>query len=179
MALPLARTRDEALLYLDLHPCGKCGSTDIAWESALVPADGGLGRSYFGTCEGCSMEREYRFRVPEKPIPPVPGSPVVFGGPEPSQLLDAGEWMWVADLVAGDVPEEPAEAARALAIATAAFDEILKFVPAGAGEVPVSAFWSKRGRRVRAEEPGRFDRERLMIVRDTYRDLAGAGRQSR
>jgi len=35
--------------------------------------------------------------------------------------------------------------------------------------VAVSAFWSARGQRVRDHEPGRFRRERLTIVRDSYR----------
>jgi hypothetical protein len=178
MVLPLARTRDETLLYLDLHPCDRCGSTGSEWESALVSVDGAPGRSYSGACAQCNAEREYRFRIPERPVPPTPGAPVTFGGPEPSQLLDAGEWLWVAELLADDVPPEPREAERALTTAAAAIDEILKFLPAGETTVPTTAFWSRRGRRVLAEDPGRFDEERLIVLRDAYLDAAGLAPRS-
>ncbi|MCG5218935.1 hypothetical protein [Streptosporangium sp. KLBMP 9127] len=39
-------------------------------------------------------------------------------------------------------------------------------------EVPAEAFWSDRGQRVRDAEPSRFQLDRLMVVRGTYRDLA-------
>ncbi|UBU18566.1 hypothetical protein [Nonomuraea gerenzanensis] len=170
MTFAVARTRDEAHLYLDLHPCA-CGSVDTTWDSGLVSAEGGLASRYAGTCESCGRQREYLFGVPERPIMPA-GYPT-FGGAEPSQLLDAGEWLWVADLTAGNVPvDDGAEAHRTLSVATAAVEEVVKFIPPGADEVPDDGFWSQRGRELRAAEPGRFQLERLLIVRDTYRDLA-------
>jgi hypothetical protein len=170
MALPVVRTRDEAHLYLDLHPCD-CGSVETDWESGVVAVDATLATAYSGTCSACGAEREFVFALPEREVPPE-GFPT-FGGPEPSQLLDAGEWLWVADLTAGNVPpDDPDAAHRALTIARAAVEEVLKFIPDDQDDLPDQAFWSERGTRVRAEEPGRFGRERLMIVRDTYRDLA-------
>jgi hypothetical protein len=170
MAPPFARTRDEAQLYLDLHPCERCGSDDVAWESALVSVDGALARSYFGRCPGCGAEREFVFRLPDVRTPKNATDLVFFGGPEPSELLDPGEWLWVADLTAANVPVDDGLAARrALATAAAAMDEVLKFVPPGADHVPVTAFRSERGQRLRDQEPGRFRRERLTIVRDSYR----------
>jgi hypothetical protein len=167
----LARTRDEAQLFLDLRPCERCGSVDMSWENALVFIDGRAARSYFASCPACGLERKFTFWAADPRSLPSRADGVAFGGTEPSELLDAGEWLWVADLTASRVPVNDSRAAwRALAIATAAMDEILKFIPAGATEVPDSAFWSQRGQRVRAEEPGRFDRERLVIVRDTYRE---------
>ena len=167
----LARTRDEAQLFLDLRPCERCGSTDMTWESALVFIDGRAARSWFATCPACGLDRKFTFWAPDPRTLPSRADGVAFGGPEPSELLDAGEWLWVADLTASRVPvNDDRRAWRQLAIATAAMDEILKFVPDGATEVPDSAFWSPRGQRVRSEEPGRFDRERLLIVRDTYRE---------
>jgi hypothetical protein len=171
MALKLARSRDEALLYLDLTPCERCGSIDVDWDTAVVAADGGLARSYHGTCQGCGLAREYLFALPEPGSVPLAGEQVIFGGERPSELLDAGEWLWVADLAASDVPvDDPEEARRTLSTAVAAVGEVLKFVPDGAAQPPDAAFWSERGQRVRAAEPGRFDRERLAVVRDTYRD---------
>jgi hypothetical protein len=169
MTFAVARTRDEAHLYLDLHPC-PCGSVDTTWRSGLVSADGGPANRYSGTCGGCGAEREYIFGLPERPV--MPSGYPTFGGEEPSQLLDAGEWLWVADLTAGNVPvDDEAEARRTLAVATAAVEEVVKFIPPGADEVPDDGFWSRRGQEVRTAEPGRFELDRLLIVRDTYRDL--------
>jgi hypothetical protein len=170
MSFSVARTRDEALVYLDLNPCEECGSVETEWESGLVDVDGELSVCYDGTCEGCGARREFLFGVPERET--VPSGYPTFGGPEPSEILDAGEWLWVADLTAGNVPRDPEEARRTLAIAVAAVEEVVKFIPPGEEEVPDDAFWSDRGLEMRDAEPGRFRLERLLVVRDTYRGLA-------
>jgi hypothetical protein len=172
MVRAVARTRDEAHLYLDLHPCDDCGSADTTWDSALVIVGSELTTRYAGTCSVCGTEREFLFGLPETEVVPV-GFPT-FGGPEPSQLLDAGQWLWVADLTAGDVPaDDPAEAGRALAIAAAAVEEVVKFIAFGQDEVSERAFWSERGSQVHDADPSRFTLDRLMVVRDTYREFAG------
>ncbi|PZS31301.1 MAG: hypothetical protein DLM59_10075 [Pseudonocardiales bacterium] len=172
MALPVVRTRDEAHLYLDLHPCEHCDSIDVTWEQAVVSVDGELASEYAGQCPGCGAERDYVFALPERETlsPEWPN----FGGPEPSQLLDAGEWLWVAELSAGNAPPgDPARERQALAIATRAVAEVVKFIPAGEEVVPDTAFWSARGRELRDAEPGRFNRGRLLVVQETYDRLAG------
>lgn len=166
---PVARTRDEALVYLDLHPC-ECGSVATEWDSGVVSIEGSLVKCYSGVCEGCERTREYSFALPRRES--MPRDWPTFGGPEPSQLLDAGEWMWLADFTAGNVPEEPRNARRTLSMARAAVEEVLKFIPEGQDDVPAAAFWSARGQEVRDAEPARFRRDRLLVVRDTYRDLA-------
>ncbi|MCG5219423.1 hypothetical protein [Streptosporangium sp. KLBMP 9127] len=171
MAYTVARSRDEAHLYLDLHPCDGCGSVDTAWEHAPVETDGEPTVSYTGRCEGCGAQRGFLFGLPEREVTGVAFP--TFGGREPSRLLDAGEWLWVADLTAGNVPPEPAEARQALATAAAAIEEVIKFIPPGQEEVPEAAFWSDRGRETRADEPSRFQLERLLFIRQTYRELAG------
>jgi hypothetical protein len=171
MPFAVARTRDEAHLYLDLHPCDDCGSVDTTWDSALAVADGELAGRYTGTCGGCGKRREFWFGLPEREV--LPERFPTFGGPEPSQLLDAGEWQWVADLTAGNVPaDDPAEARRSLAIAEAAVEEIVKFIAPGHDEVPERAFWSEQGRRVRDAEPSRFTLDRLLAARTAYRERA-------
>ncbi|GGT32171.1 hypothetical protein ACFFV7_35465 [Nonomuraea spiralis] len=170
MAFAVARTRDEAHLYFDLHPC-ECGSADTTWRNGLVDVEGELVNRYFGECEECGTPREFLFGLPERPV--LPDGFPTFGGAEPSELLDAGEWLWVADLTAGDVPvHDRAEALRALRIAAAAVEEVVKFVPAGADAVPGDGFWSERGQGMHATETGRFQLDRLLVVRDTYQRLA-------
>ncbi|MFD9949365.1 hypothetical protein ACFWYW_40310 [Nonomuraea sp. NPDC059023] len=170
MGFAVARTRDEAHLYLDLNPCERCGSVETTWSRGLVEAEGERADRYAGRCQGCGAEREFLFGLPARPV--IPAGYPTFGGPEPSELLDAGEWLWVADLSAGNVPvDDSAEARRALSIAAAAVEEVVKFIRPGDDTVPETAFWSDRGLELLAREPGRFDLDRLLIVRDTYRNL--------
>ncbi|MFF0341133.1 hypothetical protein [Kribbella sp. NPDC004875] len=166
MAFAVARTRDEAQLYLELHPCPDCGETDAPWEQALVEIEGELASSWFAVCPGCAAEREYLFGLPARETP-AQGWPT-FGGPEPSEVLDAGQWLDVADRASADVPTDPAEAGKVLAVAQAAVTEVIKFVPAGADAVPADEFWTPEGLAVREVDPGRFRLERLLIARDLY-----------
>jgi hypothetical protein len=182
MALPVARTPDEAHLYMNLHPCARCGTVHADWQAALTSDGGEPARRYFATCPTCGELREFVFRLPERPALPLPDETVLFGRSDRSQLIDAGEWLEVAELCARQAGTAPAggelddEARQSLAVAAAAMDEVLKFVPDGAESVPDSAFWSRRGREVRDREPGRFRRRRLQLVRDTYQDVLARSR---
>jgi hypothetical protein len=170
--LPAARARDEALLYLDLRPCVQCEGIDIAWQTALGQTSQGLMvRRYYGNCGTCGRAREVHFQLPEHPLVPGPNDVVFFGGDEPSRLLDPGEWVRVAEISARSVPAGPAPDARARysrAVAVAAINETLKFIPPGARAVPKSAFWTMIGQDLYAQEPGRFNRDRLETLRDSY-----------
>ena len=177
MELLLARTSREAHLHMDLHPC-RCGDARRPADSAVLELDGALASRYSGSCPSCGTHREFLFRLPDDVVTAPPGV-VRFGDGTPSELLDPGEWLWVADRYATAAPADPARldpngaraARRALAYAAAAMAEVLAFVPAGADAVPAGAFRSERGRAVYGAEPGRFSRARLEVVRDTYRDL--------
>lgn len=193
MALRLARTAEEAHLYMDLHPCG-CGEVQFPRGSSVIEtADGDLASHYTGTCPQDGVRREFTFRLPQQiTMPPRDGS-VRFGGPEPSELIDPGEWLSIADAYARTVPADPSAGARSSADtsagssagagfsagarstlnrAVAAIDEVLKFIPAGEDRVPERAFVTDRGRAVHAKEPGRFRRPRLEAVRNTYASIA-------
>jgi hypothetical protein len=179
---PLARTSDEAHVYLDLHPC-VCGEREFPRSTAIVQLDdaGALGSRYDGLCPACGRYREYVFRLPADLLLPPPGE-VRYGDGTPSELLDPGEWLWVADRHAGSVPADASgldPAARrqvraAISAAAAAMDEVLAFLPDGADAVPAEAMRTDLGRLVYDDEPYRFDRDRLEVVRDTYRDLLAA-----
>jgi hypothetical protein len=165
----IARTRDEVLLYLELNPCLDCGAVETSWEDGLAQVDGELVISYTGECPGCGAGREYLFGLPEQE---TLGAFPNFGGPEPSELLDAGQWLQVADRAASTVAvDDRSEAARAvLDVAAAAVAEVVKFIPPGEDVVPDDAFWTGEGRATLDAEPGRFRLERLLVVRDSYRD---------
>jgi hypothetical protein len=57
-------------------------------------------------------------------------------------------------------------------VAVAAVGEVIKFIEPGQDRVSESAFWTDRGRQMHEAEPGRFRLDRLLVVRDTFRDLA-------
>jgi hypothetical protein len=169
-----ARSTHEAHLYMDLQPCG-CGEGRFPRASSVVTVpDGELARRYNGGCVRCGTGREFLFRLPAEPV--AVEEAVRYGGPEPSQLIDAGEWLWVAESHARGVPagaEALPEADRRrcrvrLAAAVAALDEVLKFVPPGGARVPVTAVWTTLGRSVYQREPGRFRTGRLTAVRAAY-----------
>src|SRR5690349_8379076 len=143
MILGLARTVAEAHLFMDLHPCDVCGEEQFERTAAVILVDGELLSRYTGTCPQCGNPREFTFRVPDEPPLPDPDDPS-FGDDRPSELLDAGEWLWVADEIARTIPAEPdgltpderQYARREMRTAAAAVAEARKFVPPGADAVP-------------------------------------------
>ena len=70
MAFAVARTRDEAHLYLDLHPCRTCGSVETDWSTGLTTVGGELVNRYAGACGECEEPREYPFGLPDRPVAP-------------------------------------------------------------------------------------------------------------
>jgi hypothetical protein len=156
---------------MDLQPCETCGQHGFSGQSAVVLVDGQLCSRYTGDCARCGSRRQFLFSLPEEIRLPVERD-IVFGGPEPSELLDPGEWLLVADRAASAASSgDPQSDREDVALAAAAMDEVLKFVPDGADEVPVEAFRSATGQEMYAQEPGRFRRNRLAAVASTYRGL--------
>lgn len=167
----VARTKDEVLLYLELNPCPDCGTTATPWQDGLAHEDDELVISYSTDCAGCGAERVYLFGLPERE---TAESFPCFGGAEPSELIDPGQWLLIADGAAGAASQEPEAAGPMLRLARLAVEEALKFVPPGAAAVPGDAFWSDEGRAVRDAEPGRFQLERLLVVRDSFANQGDA-----
>ncbi|MEO3927569.1 hypothetical protein ABGB07_27415 [Micromonosporaceae bacterium B7E4] len=97
-AIPV-RTFAEAHLYLDLHPC-VCGSALFPRGQLDVVRsdDEELLVRYAGPCDGCGRHREFVLRLPQRPGVP-PESPYQFSYPEdgPSEAIDAGQWLGVAE----------------------------------------------------------------------------------
>lgn len=159
-----------------------CSETSFAEGTAIVELGGDdLGSRYEGVCPGCATRREFLFRLPADAVLPTPGT-VVYGDGTPSELLDPGEWLWVADRYAGSVRADASgldvdarrQVRTRISAAVAAMNEVLAFVPADADAVPAEAMRSELGHIVYEEEPGRFDRDRLEVVRDTYQRLLDA-----
>jgi hypothetical protein len=177
--LRLSRTPAEAHLFMDLHPCEVCGKEEFERAAGLLWVDGWLASRYTGACPDCGDPREFTFRVPDDTPLPDPDNPS-FGGETPSELLDAGEWVWVADYMASCVPAEPDGldhderlwARRELRRAAAAVAEARKFAPPNFDAVPAEVLWSPTGRAFYAQDPYRFEIVRLNLVESVYRELA-------
>ncbi|MBX3192072.1 MAG: hypothetical protein KF819_34095 [Labilithrix sp.] len=164
MARPYMRTNAEAHLYMDQRPCD-CGGLVVDRRCEVIREGDVLCSRYAGQCRACGATREMVFELAptQRPV----GGEVDFGGDDPSQLLDPGEWMAIS---VQHAKTEPATR-RDLDIARAALEEVIKFVPPGADRVPVEAFWTERGRAVFDREPGRFRRVRMEAVLGVYRKL--------
>jgi hypothetical protein len=172
MPLPYARSIAEEHLYMRLHPC-RCGESQFANQHATIQTEQGLASEHYGSCVGCGQPRRFVFRLPGL----APQHTDRYGGPDPSQIIDAAEWRLVAlayVTYAHDVRDQPEEAREALMSALGAYQEMLKFIPAGEQHMPDSAFFTERGRRLRAgESPTVFTRTFLeVMVNGVRRDLA-------
>ena len=169
----IARSSAECRLYIELHGCA-CGESRLEVGHHLVSLAVGLGAIYEGACPRCGTARRFEFGLdPEIP----PGDK--FGGERPSSLLDAGEYLTVADDAARRVPADLTglddtqrrTASWWLNRAVNALEEVVKAVPPGADAVPESALFSELGKQTYAREPGRFRKRRLDAVLEVYREL--------
>jgi hypothetical protein len=170
-----ARSIAEARLYIARQPCRACGATGFAEPSRIVEHGERLCVACRGYCPKCGAERAFELALGEERV-----SPLALGNAAPSTLIDAGEWIELADEIGARVPGsaaglDPAQraAARAeLVRAIAALEEVLKFYEPGATQPPPSAFFTETGRRVYRADGRRFARFRIDAVLEAWRALA-------
>lgn len=185
-----ARSAAERLLYLRLHPCS-CGATAMTPElpTVLLVDDVEILR-YDGSCSGCGTHRRIDFATPA-----TAEDPILWAlESSPSEIVDAGQWLTVADdLAESALGVEPlwrgaaptldglasatgadlaAEIPRLYARAAAAIEEVLKFLPPGSDAVPASAFWTDDGRACHDRAALRFHRAALVEERERHRAKA-------
>lgn len=155
---------------MDLHPC-ECGVPAFEQRHWLEERGEDLLAIYEGPCRGCKKVRRFELTL----IDDLPPPPPAFGGPDPSQLIDPGQFLAAAEKSAAhappDAPDRPpherAAARRDLVLAIAAVEEVLKFIPDGGDRVPATCFDGTRP--VYDAEPARFDRVRLEALIAGYR----------
>jgi len=87
-----------------------------------------------------------------------------FRVPEPSDSLDPGEWLIVADEHAYRPDTSPSD----LELARHAVQQVMKFLPEGAERIPDQAFHTPRGRYILDADPTRFRRVALQGMLDAY-----------
>lgn len=159
---------------MDLNPC-RCGELEFEPRHWLEQHGEHLVTTYEGECPGCGATRRFEFQLASD----MPPAPPTFGGEQASQLIDPGQFLWVAEQFASSVPADPAEltpsesreeAQEALETAVAAVEEVLKFIPDGADSVPEETFTAPEGWMLYHQEPGRFQRYRLEAILEAYRE---------
>jgi hypothetical protein len=164
---PRARSELEAGYYTALHPC-PCGAGGAGdWCTCAVDVDGGLGLERTSTCRSCGRHRRFAFRGPVLPI-----TNRMSFGPGTSDLIDAAEWLAVAEMAfsSGDDPAVDPALGRVASrgLAAAAVREALAFIPPGHDSVPDDAFWSEHARVMRVADPDRYTRASLHALLRGY-----------
>ena len=163
---------------MDLQPCPGCGVQGFEWEEHLTEErPDAVVAIYRGACLECGTGREFEFEL-------IAGATaeLSFGGPQPSRIIDPGQFFALAREAAALVPASPAQCApaelpdarEAIAMAVSAIDEVAKFVPADGDSIPSDAFTSEVGRAVYAADPMQFRRARIDAVSAAYRDVHAA-----
>ncbi|MGA8113565.1 MAG: hypothetical protein WCA46_07890 [Actinocatenispora sp.] len=175
----VARTIREAYIYLEAALPGR-EILDFERDSRLHRADGGgYVLRFDGVVDGGRIRVDVEIPRDDETDDDIG---VRSYGPGRSTLLDAGQWFYVevarvnvavAELTAlGDrAATDPRynTIVRAWEAAAGAVDEIAKFLPEGAGSVPVDAFWTDAGRRALELQPDLFQRERIILSQRRYR----------
>lgn len=169
-AMLISRSSAECHLYIELHAC-ECGEARAPWKHQLESRVDALVTVYDGVCERCTRPWIFEFALDPEVAPSGK-----FGGARPSQIVDAGQFLAVADAAARAVPAEvnrlddwSRQRARALMQrAVAAIEEVLKLIPQGADRVAADALFSALGKQMYLAEPGRFRKSRLEAVLGVY-----------
>ncbi|NUT32506.1 MAG: hypothetical protein HOV79_05465 [Hamadaea sp.] len=183
MTLPLARSTWECHAFFGLSRCPNCGGGGLEMtEHVLRRTPAGDVSDYTTACRRCDQTLRFSFRRADDE-PPFPA----FGGEQPSELLDAGQYLELAEEAAGDVPDDPADirpvepddltledAFEEIAIAVAALEETLKFIPPGEFTVARDALWTEESRDRFDRDPETFQRRRLIAVLGGYREIYAA-----
>jgi hypothetical protein len=156
-----ARSSLECRLYIELHPCS-CGETRVPDQHRLVAGPDGLAAVYDGPCTRCGAARSFQFLLADDIVPLDS-----FGGATPSSIIDAAQFLAVADAAARATPPDSQLMTRAVA----ALEEVVKLVPPGADRVPAESIHSVDGRAVYDREPGRFRKARLEAVLGVYQRI--------
>jgi len=164
-----ARSLAEARLYIANEPCATCGADGFSAPSRMVERGEQLGMACDGYCPRCGAARAFALELGDARVPPD-----AWGGTDPSTLIDAGEWLVLAETWASRAPATGPSAELARAIA--ALGEVLKFYPPGDDLPPKHAFFTARGRRAYLADPARFERAQIEIVLGAWRELAAGVR---
>ncbi|MBT3224452.1 MAG: hypothetical protein HN348_35745 [Proteobacteria bacterium] len=151
------RSVAEAHLAMDLQGVG------AEREHRLI-ADGDDLVAVYETDKGT-----FKFRSPPNPL--AEG----YGGVEASPIICPGQWLQLAEVLAEQVPAVPLDdkeargrGLRKIRLAVTFVTETLKFLGKHEGPLTFGDFFSREGREMVLEQPGRFSRSRLLAIKNAY-----------
>jgi hypothetical protein len=154
--LPVARDPAETQLYIELTPCA-CGESRFPWRSNTVieTEDGSWVSTQECLCPGCGVLREFLVGVPDWP---TAAPDMRYGGPEPSELIDPGMWLWIGQRFGEAAYRAQGDGDRRQYrdLALDALTEVLRFIPEGETFVPRTAFWTEESLDLHDRDPHRF-----------------------
>src|ERR1700733_14004220 len=173
MSQLIARASIECVLYIELHPC-QCGKQLGPTDVRIATQGNDVLAIYERPCPGCAVQRRFEFVI-DPDLEHADGGK--FGGARPSKIIDAGQFLAVADASARAVPvdltdldrDECMLARELMERAVAAIEEVIKFIPPQSDRVPFDALFTEEGKAIYADEPGRVRRSRLDAVLGAYR----------
>jgi hypothetical protein len=177
-----ARTYAEAHLYILLHvPVGDPAPDPVVEKDIDVAGDGAIVRHR-------DIEVHVRGRARNFPGWGIGNRVYSYPDDAPSTIIDAGTWWWVAHRIAEEIKvlletygappldaQQYATVLDCLHAAANTAEEVLKFLPADAEQVPVRAFWTPFGQAVLRQKPAVFfGRDSLEAVAHEYREAVTA-----
>jgi hypothetical protein len=155
----MARSVEEALLYLDLHFCS-CERPRLDLDHGMDKREDAFVVVYEGRCGLCGATGRFEFVLDttEEVVHPA------IGGRTPSKIIGPDEFLRISDDAVSRVPvdmtglssDEIALARIFMENAITALEELRKFVSEGDVEIPQEKFTSEEGRSVRRASPERF-----------------------
>lgn len=172
-----ARSINEVFFFLELERCPRCGEREIGEPNTgggLYGDDKKRGGEAFLTCPRCGHQRAvFYYKLPEYDDPFRPGH---VGGPTPSQIIlphqFAKELAWCLRDIERELPkyqlmskEQRRPNSALWYIGLKSVNELNKFIPEAAAEVPAEAFTTGEGRAYHAAHREEFTR--------TYLDASG------
>ncbi len=178
MQLLHAHSRAEAHLYLTVTPCPNCSAGP--WEITAEQENAETAqpnRVLLARCVHCRTEKKFLFDLSDQPEAQSDDSPtssveLINSTPDPSRIIDLGQWMSLFYLhVEAAAAAGRADARRVGFQAAQCLDEALKFYTEDDELPPKSAFFVASSRQAFAEHPEKFARQRLRDMRSKLPDL--------
>jgi len=159
----------EACLYLRVIPCPLCRNGSLDAGMPEQGADPGTVR-FVATCRNCGAADVYCFRVAEAPtrVDPVSSSAAISRDDAPSEIIDAVQWVTLAEIMLESAEDTPDAAERRWRRIRAAqcLDEALKFYEPGNELPPAAALFAEASRAAVRDFPQRYARSRLVARRE-------------
>lgn len=174
-----ARSLTEIQFYLRVTPCSGCGRGPLKpVTDHLPPASSPF--SLTAKCGGCHQQAAFTFTLPEHATPTDRDDlyPVINPTPEPSRIIDVGQWIVLFRLILETAGKETdkIEARRLGYEAAQCLAEAVKFYEDN-DLPPESAIFCESTRVRRRDNPQQFSKQNLMDIGSKLPKLTTMQRQ--